>query len=197
LLFVHFFDAHDPYVPPPEHAALFPPLGENPSYVDQQVAAYDGEVHYADAQLGQLLDRLAQGGILHDTLVAIVGDHGEALMQHGWMNHGLMIYEEAVRVPLIVRWPARLAGGRSIPEPIEVADLTPTLLALAGVDGTDIRREGRSLAKALRGEEKLDPRRPIFLQRRHCDGKVRGGHRDIWTEGRRAGRALEVHRVEE
>ncbi|HZR81000.1 MAG TPA: sulfatase [Candidatus Binatia bacterium] len=175
FLFVHFFDPHDPYAPLPEHAALFPPAPGDDARIAQQVAAYDGEIHYADEQLGLLLDRLAQAGILDWTLVVVVGDHGEGLMQHGWMNHGLHLYEEAVHVPLVVRWPARLAGGRSIAEPVELTDLTPTVLALAGVAAPDIRPQGRSLAGALTGGEKLDPERPVFLQRRHYEGKVRPG----------------------
>jgi len=166
FLFVHFFDAHNPYVPPEEDAKLFPPEGSSPSDLDREIAAYDGEIHYADARMGEILDRLSSAGLLDDTLVVVVGDHGEGLMQHGWMNHGMMIYDEAVRVPLLVRWPGHVRGGRSIAAPVSLVDLAPTLLDLLGVEGALPRRQGRSLAPALTGGAELDPLQPVFLQRR-------------------------------
>ncbi|MBU6283535.1 sulfatase-like hydrolase/transferase, partial [bacterium] len=166
FLFVHFFDAHNPYVPPEEDAKLFPPEGNSPSDLDREIAAYDGEIHYADARMGELLDRLSSAGLLDDTLVVVVGDHGEGLQQHGWMNHGMMIYDEAVRVPLLVRWPGHVRGGRSISAPVSLVDLAPTLLDLAGLPGALAKRQGRSLAPSLLGDAPLDPLQPIFLQRR-------------------------------
>ena len=175
FLFLHLFDAHNPYAPPPEHAALFPPQGTAPGDLERDVTAYDGEIHYADAQVGALLDRLAEAGTLDDTLVAIVGDHGEGLMQHGWMTHGMMLYEEAVRVPLILRWPARIPGGRVVAEPVELVDLAPTLLELLGVRDALPRPQGRSLAAAVLGDATLDPENPVFLQRRvYRRQKLRG-----------------------
>lgn len=166
FLFLHLFDAHNPYAPPPEHARLFPPEGDPPSDLDREIAAYDGEIHYADAQLGALLDRLEGARLLDDTLLVVVGDHGEGLMQHGWMTHGMMIYEEAVRVPLVVRWPVRIPGGRRIAEPVEMVDLAPTILGLLGVADALPGRQGRDLAPALLGRTALDPQAPVFLQRR-------------------------------
>ncbi|MFM7736253.1 MAG: sulfatase [Alphaproteobacteria bacterium] len=166
FLFVHFFDAHNPYVPPPEDAALFPVEGESPTDLDREIAAYDGEIHYADARMGELLDRLSAAGVLDDTLLVVVGDHGEGLMQHDWMNHGMMIYDEAVHVPFIVRWPGHVRGGRSIAAPVSLVDLAPTVLDLVSVEGALPRRQGRSLAAALAGTADLDPLAPVFLQRR-------------------------------
>lgn len=163
FLFLHLFDPHNPYAPPPEHAALFPPAGADPR--DAQIAAYDAEIHYADAQVGALLDRLAGAGLLDDTLVVVVGDHGEGLGQHGWENHGMMIYEEAVRVPLLVRWPRRIAGGRTIAAPVGLVDLAPTILDLAGAPGIP-GAQGRSLAPALVAGVALDPEVPVVVQRR-------------------------------
>jgi arylsulfatase A-like enzyme len=175
FLFVHLFDAHNPFVPPPEDAALFPVEGDAPSDLDREIAAYDGEIHYADARVGEILDRLSAAGILDDTLVVVFGDHGEGLMQHGWMNHGMTIYEEAVRVPLVVRWPGRIRGGRSIAAPVALVDLAPTLLDLLGIDGALPKRQGRSLAPALAGDAALDPLHPVFLQRRLYEvEKLRG-----------------------
>lgn len=166
FLFVHLFDPHNPYMPLPEHAGLFPPRGDGP--LDAEIAAYDGEIHYTDAQVGALVDRLAAAGLLDDTLVVVVGDHGEGLMQHGWKTHGMTIYEETVRVPLLVRWPRRIAGNRSIDAPVGIVDLAPTILSLVGAEPL-ASPQGRDLASALTSGEALDPEAPVFFQRRHYD----------------------------
>lgn len=169
---IHFFDPHNPYDPPEEQAKLFPPLSANPSELERDIAHYDGEIHFTDQEVGNLLDALAKGGILDETIVIVVGDHGEGLMDHGWMLHGLQIYEEAVHVPLIVRWPAKLPKGKTIVEPVELVDLTPTILDLTGVAAPKVAPpvEGLSLAPALLGKAKLDPERPILVQRRFYAG---------------------------
>lgn len=164
FLWLHLFDPHAPYAPVPEHAALFPPLG--PTDDDREIAAYDAEVHYADAHVASVLVRLALAGVLDDTLVVITADHGEGLGQHGWWHHGPVIYEEAVRVPLVFRWPGPIAGGRTIDAPVGLVDLAPTVLDLIGVDARLPASDGRSLAPALRDGAALDPERPVFLQRR-------------------------------
>jgi len=115
FVWAHYFDPHYPYTPPEQDAALFPPRGENPSGLERSIAAYDSEIHFTDAQVGRLLDRLAADGILEDTVVIVAADHGEGLMRHGWMNHGLMIYEEAVRVPLPPKDAERLRALGYVP----------------------------------------------------------------------------------
>lgn len=182
FLWLHFFDAHNPYDPPAEQRALFPPLGGPPSDLDRDIAAYDAEIHFADQEMGKLLDRLAAAGHLDDTLVIVAGDHGEGLMQHGWMLHGLQIYEEAVRVPFVVRWPAKLPVGKKIAEPVQLADLMPTVLELAGLAMPQMERkpDGQSVAAALRGNTKLDSRRAVLLQRRSY---ARGWERGVAMKG--------------
>jgi arylsulfatase A-like enzyme len=166
FLWVHFFDPHSPYDPPPEHRAGFPPAGASP--LDADIAAYDGEIHYADAQLGALVDTLAAEGALDRTLMVLAGDHGEGLMQHGHMQHGLHIYEEAVRVPLVLHWPERLPA-RVIEEPVQLADVAPTVAGLLGLAWPERPGQGRSLAAAARGAERPDPAREVLLQRRRYD----------------------------
>lgn len=169
FLWVHFFDPHHPYNPPADEAALFPPEGD--SELAGQIARYDADIHFADRQLGILLDRLRAAGTLDRTLVVVAGDHGEGLGDHGWLFHGLMIYEEAVHVPLIVRWPAGLPRGRHQPAPVELIDLAPTILDLAGVAERPPAAQGKSIAPVLRGTAKDDPERLIFLERRSYVGK--------------------------
>ena len=172
FLWVHFFDPHRPYDPPAAHRELFPPAGRDP--LDAEIAAYDGEIHYADAQLGLLLDALRDAGRLERTLTMVTADHGEGLMQHGHMEHGLHIYEEAVRVPFVVHWPAALAARR-LDGPVQLADVGPTLAAVAGLSWTEAPGQGRSLSDVLRGRADPDGRREVFLQRRRYDAPLASG----------------------
>ena len=175
FLWVHLFDPHDPYEPPAAEAALLPPPGKSPTELQKQIAAYDGEIRYADDQVGRLLDRLKAAGRLDDTLVIVVSDHGEGLMDHGWMHHGAMLYEEAVRIPFLVRWPARLPRGRVVDAPVQLADVVPTLHDLLGLAPPALPLDGASLRGALDGSAPLDPQRPIFVQRRIYDRELELG----------------------
>ncbi|HEY8515790.1 MAG TPA: sulfatase [Candidatus Binatia bacterium] len=177
FVWVHLFDPHNPYDPPPEHAKLFPPRGNPPTGLDREIAAYDAEIHFADEQVGKLLDTLAQAGKLDDTLVIVAGDHGEGLMDHGWMLHGLQIYEESVRIPFIMRWPAKLPRGKVVAEPIELTDMTPTILEVTGgsLPASARQPEGKSLIAAATGKEKLDPERRVHLQRRFYASRAERG----------------------
>lgn len=175
FLWIHLFDPHDPYLPPPAEAALLPPQSANPTQLERQIAAYDGEIRYTDDQVGKLLDRLAAAGRLDDTLVIVVSDHGEGLMDHGWMHHGALLYEEAVRIPFLVRWPAQLPRGRVVEEPVQLADIVPTVHELLGLAPPAHAVEGVSLAGALRGTARLDPQRPVILQRRIYDRELELG----------------------
>lgn len=168
FVWIHFFDAHNPYDPPPEHAKLFPPQGNPPTDLDRDIAKYDAEIHFADQEMGKLFDRLAAAKQLDDTLVIVAGDHGEGLMDHGWMLHGLQIYEEAVRVPFVLRWPGKLPAGKTIAEPVELADMTPTVLELTGIAMPAAKHvpEGLSLAAAMAGKATLDAQRAVLVQRR-------------------------------
>jgi arylsulfatase A-like enzyme/Flp pilus assembly protein TadD len=117
---VHLYDAHAPYAPP----APYP-------------RTYDGEIAYVDAQVARLLGAIDRG----NTIVAVVGDHGESLGEHGELTHGLLLYEATLHVPLIVAAPE--AKARTIAQAVSTVDLAPTLAALAGAalpnaDGHDL-----------------------------------------------------------
>ena len=130
--FLHLYEPHTPYSPPPSHAMAQP---------------YDGEIAYADELVGRFLDRLAARGIFERAIVAVVSDHGEGLNDHGEAEHGLLLYREALHVPWIVRLPGGRRGGTRVTGAAALVDVAPTLLALAGApaDGMD----GRSLVPAL------------------------------------------------
>jgi arylsulfatase A-like enzyme len=170
FLFVHYFDPHAPWVPPAEVARAFPPADGPGQGLPALRARYDAEIAFTDQQLGVLLDALEERGLAENTIVAVTADHGEGLMQHGLLMHGAQIYEEQVRVPLLLRWPARLPAGRVVEGAVSLIDLPPTLLELAGVPLTgDGAMQGRSLVPVLEGRASLDPAEPIFLFRQHYE----------------------------
>jgi arylsulfatase A-like enzyme len=168
LLFVHYFDPHAPYVPPEPFASRYTAEPSSDTRLAAAISAYDGEIAFADREVGKLLEFLKTSGLDRDTLVVVTADHGEGLMQHGHMNHGVQIYEEAVRVPLLFRLPGRIEAERTLGGPVELVDVMPTVLDLAGVEPPE-GQQGRSLAGALEEGVPLDPGRAVFLHRRHYE----------------------------
>jgi arylsulfatase A-like enzyme/Tfp pilus assembly protein PilF len=120
FLWVHLYDAHAPYAPPSPYRGRF--AGR----------LYDGEVAFADAQVGRLLAALDRLDLAERTVVAVAADHGEALGAHGELTHGLLLYEPTLRVPLLLRAAGSLAPGRVIETPVSLVDLAPTLAGLVG-----------------------------------------------------------------
>ena len=148
FLWVHYYDPHAPYEPPPDLAAAFPG------------SPYDGEVAFADRELGRLLAALGTRGALASTVVVAMADHGEGLGEHGEGTHGLFLYDSTLRVPLIVAGPG-VAAGRVATTVARGVDVLPTLLDLAGVAGRP-ELEGRSLRPALDGREMADA--PLYAE---------------------------------
>jgi arylsulfatase A-like enzyme len=110
---------------------------------------YDGEIHYVDLEIGRLLEELRQRGVLERTLVIVTADHGESLGEHDyWFEHGLYAYENACRVPLIVRLPE--ARGRPAPGTrsgdFALADLAPTVIELVGAKPLAVERAAKGAA---------------------------------------------------
>ncbi len=123
FLFVHLYDPHTPYAAPPDFAAR----GESD---------YDREVAAADAAVGVLLDGLRALGIGSPAIV-VTADHGEGLGDHGEAEHGLLLYAEALRVPLLVARPDGAGAGRVISATVRHVDIASTLLNLAGLNSDD------------------------------------------------------------
>ena len=151
LLYVHYFDPHDPYLPHPV-PLLWDEPATIPENLEQLRADYAGEVAYMDAQIGRLLDGLEERGVLDEALVVFTADHGEEFLDHGeWRHHG-SLHEELVRLPFMVRFPA---GMDVPPAPTEASlvDVTPTLLATLGLPpmpsarGRDLRGATDSVAR--------------------------------------------------
>lgn len=136
LLWTHLYDPHRPYDPPAPYQSLF---AHDP---------YLGEIVFADAQIGRLLDGLERAGRLDDTLIVLTADHGESLGAHGEQDHGIFVYEEVIWVPLIVRVPG-LTGGR-VGSLVRLVDVMPTVLDWLGVDA--VAGDGVSLRPVMVGE---------------------------------------------
>ncbi|MEN9242345.1 MAG: sulfatase [Thermostichus sp. DG_1_5_bins_95] len=146
------------------------PLPEPLSPLQAQVLSdiYDAEVAYQDHLLGSVFETLRSTGLEENTLVAVVADHGEGLGEHGFVGHAFVVYEELIRVPLLLRYPGHLPAGQRITTPVSTRRLFHTLLEAAGFSPSlslsqnrpfqvslKIRREiaRLSLARTLAGED--------------------------------------------
>ncbi len=139
FLWVHFFDPHADYEPPPTIAARFP--GD----------PYSGEIHYADYELGRIFKSLDQQKLLDDTLFVFTSDHGDGLGEHGEKTHGIFVYESTTRVPLIISGPGVKAGGR-VDQVVRTVDIAPTILDLFGM-APETPLDGWNLRPLWEGDE--------------------------------------------
>jgi len=163
FLWVHLYDPHAPYAPPP--GAALPP-GAN---------GYDAEIAYADTQVARLLTRLGTGGRRGSIIVAVTGDHGEGLGDHGERTHGMLAFDTTLRVPLVLSIPGEPA--RAIDMPVSLADLAPTLLRLTGTAAT--------LSPAATGRDLLLPSATSDVYAETEYPKVAGWHPlQVLTDGR-------------
>lgn len=180
FLFVHFIDPHGPYTPPEDLEKLFardeelllePDQVPDIQMVDDSldywdyVARYDGEARRVDEAIEILLGELEERGILDDSIVIFVADHGESFGEHGiFFEHKWNLYEETNRVPLAILLPESMRRDQRKDRARTVAsvtDITPTVLDLVGLPVPE-DLDGRSLRPAISGEE--DPARVVFLE---------------------------------
>ncbi|HCP44813.1 MAG TPA: hypothetical protein DIU15_02110 [Deltaproteobacteria bacterium] len=151
FLVVHYMDPHEPYRAHGTKEALISRLAEpNPAsdQADRLRAAYDSEVTHMDRHFGRLLDYLAEHDLDDETAVVFTADHGEQFGDHGGFWHGSGLYDEQLRVPLIVRYPrASNGGGVRVRDQVRLIDVAPTVAELAGAprgagwQGFSLRRE--------------------------------------------------------
>ncbi len=140
---VHLYDPHDPYEPPEPYATRY--AGR----------PYDGEVAWSDELVGRLDAALRRLGLARDTLLVVTSDHGEGLGEHGETVHGFFLYQTTTAVPLLVRGPGVVPGGR-LAVTARTIDVLPTALDLLGLAVPAVMKpSGRSLAAALRGPATL------------------------------------------
>lgn len=166
FLFIHFWDVHYDYVAPAPYDTMFDPGYEGPvdgrnllratrkpeewtqADVDHLRALYDAEIRYTDDTLGQIVDDLERLGILDSSVIAVTADHGEAFYEHGLFGHRWSLFDEEIRIPLVVRYPDVVPSGRRLTGQVEIIDIAPTLLDLAGAPPLP-HAVGRSLVPLL------------------------------------------------
>ncbi len=180
FLYLHLTDPHHPYIPPKEHLL----------FGTDARGRYDGELHYIDAQLGALLDLLETKGLLGTSLVVLTADHGEEFHEHGGSGHGVTVFEECVRVPLVFWAPGLAPGRRQVL--VSLTDLAPTLLEAAQlVPPEGFAYQGRSLWPAVQDSraagswnwsvsELVYPSKAVTFSYREGDEKLVYIQRDIY-----------------
>lgn len=133
FFWAHYFDAHQPHVPPPEYAERFPDR------------LYDAEIAFIDTELGRLLNHLESTEETRNTVVVVIADHGEGLGEHGEETHSRLLYDTTLRIPWIMTFPASDADPLRIDGvTVGAVDLMPTVLSLLGIgpgvmmDGVDL-----------------------------------------------------------
>jgi arylsulfatase A-like enzyme/tetratricopeptide (TPR) repeat protein len=137
---IHLYDAHTPYEPPEPFLSTFRAGG--------LAGLYDGEIAFADAQVGRLVSWLRDNGVDRKTVLVIIGDHGESLGSHGEGTHGYFVYDDTTRVPFLVVTPFAELQGVRVDSQVSSVDVFPTVLGLCGVD-TEPKVQGRSLLPVL------------------------------------------------
>src|SRR5262245_18009229 len=177
LLWAHYYDAHGPYEPREQRIpveAVEPLVRKHSEFQGLTADAlkdtesiwygYDNELAAMDAQVGRLLKGLRQRKMLDDAILVVVGDHGEGLMEHGEKSHGTTLFQELMLVPLIVVLPDGSHAGTRVKALVQMQDLLPTILDLAGLAGAGGDLPGTDLATSLRaGSEPAA--RPVFFER--------------------------------
>ena len=173
FLWVHYFDPHGPFEPPKRHASAYKKDGKVQGWLDARgigptstrptgqeldsidaTNLYDGEIRYMDRQLGRVLKALDETGVADETVVVIVGDHGEGLGQHGMAGHG-GVWREQLHAPLMIRSPWH--RPRRVERLVGMADVLPTLAGLVPFPGID-----RIVGQAGGVDALSAPPRPLY-----------------------------------
>jgi tetratricopeptide (TPR) repeat protein len=137
---LHLYDPHIPYDPPEPYATRFGGRGLS--------GLYDGEIAFTDRHVGRALDWIEEHGLAENTVVVVVGDHGESLGEHGESEHGYFVYDATVRVPFIVRVPGAGLEGIRVPAQVRTIDVLPTILDLVDVEAPE-KLHGESLVPLM------------------------------------------------
>jgi arylsulfatase A-like enzyme/Flp pilus assembly protein TadD len=133
FLWLHFYDAHDPYDPP------------EPFKTKYANAPYDGEIAYTDSAVGKFFDYLRSKALYNGAMIAVMADHGEALGDHGETAHGVFLYDETIHVPLVIKLPKGRSAGKRIERRAVLVDVAPTILHTIGLP----------VPKEMQGESQL------------------------------------------
>ena len=147
FLFLHLNEPHRPYTPPERFS---------------QYAPYDGEIAYADEIVGRLIHYLKTHQLYDRSTIVLLSDHGEGLADHGEQEHGLFLYDEIIRVPLIIKQESNVGAGRRIRDLVQHVDMVPTILDLVKAPIPD-NLHGRSLKPLLEDTGSL-PEQPVYAE---------------------------------
>ncbi len=170
FLFLHYYDPHWHYDPPAPYDRAFDPkyAGEatgiwwefkdrdassiDPKDLHHVQALYDGEILYTDREVERLLQEMKRLGVFEKAVIVVTSDHGEEFLEHGEWEHQKTLYEEQLRIPLLVKLPGSAMGSRRVKGQVSLMDVAPTVLDVLGVKAPETF-EGRSLLDAARSGE--------------------------------------------
>ncbi len=199
FLFLHLWDPHYDYYPPTEYRTRFLPDDDGSvrgdELMDMEVeltpellrtlqALYDAEIRYTDDWIARLYARLEEWGVADDVVVVITADHGDEFLEHGKRGHRKNLYEETMRVPLVIRAPGLAPAGVRVEGSVSIADIAPTLLDLCGLEPWP-ERSGRSLRGIWEGRvENHSPRLDLVLARKQLLGWREGKDKLIFDEAK-------------
>ena len=181
FLWIHYMDCHGPYKPPSpydkmwikeqfnklDHLSvsehLWLGLGGVPKYMskfmdiehmskENYISQYDGEISFVDNQIGFLLDELKKLGVEKKTIIILTSDHGESLGEHNYFGHELLLYDNLLKVPLIIKCPHIFSSNKIITKQVRSIDIMPTILDILNLKQPDIAN-GKSLIPLIQGKE--------------------------------------------
>lgn len=177
--YIHYLDLHDPYRPKPPYDTMYGVYSnvytasalENPDRfisqvqqkriklekkdVDQLIAYYDGLVTYIDSEIGLLLEELKNSGLYDNAMIILTADHGDGFMEHDFISHSNTPYDELIRVPLIIKFPNSLYGGKVVKSQVKLIDVMPTVVDFLEIK-TNSKLSGFSLLNYLDDNENKD-----------------------------------------
>ena len=178
FMFVNYMEVHEKWDPPHPYDRRFMPsrfsasrvaqVSPNKSEVlsprnkrreeDLEIlrALYDGELNYIDHKLSELFQFLTSRDILDETVIAVTADHGDSLGEHGHLGHRMALFDELVHVPLMIRYPRLFPAGSRVPFQVQLADLVPTFLDVAGVS-IDVSRMNRFQSLRTLPQQEIRP----------------------------------------
>lgn len=154
FLWVHLYDAHDPYDPPEPYKTKY------------AAQPYDGEIAYVDECVGKLFAALRSQGLYDGALIAVMADHGESLGAHGENTHGVFLYDETIHVPLLIKLPGNRAAGKRIETRVGLVDVAPTILRGVGL-AVPAEMQGESLLAMIAPSSAAHPAdqdRPAYAE---------------------------------
>jgi choline-sulfatase len=151
FLWVHLYDPHDPYDPPPPFKAKY------------RASPYDGEIAYTDFAVGELLTALHAGGLYDSTMIVVAADHGEAFGEHGEQTHGLFLYDETIHVPLLMKFATSKPAPHRVDARVGLVDLAPTILQAVGI-APPTAMQGASLMDLVKPDAGKTADRPAYAE---------------------------------